>query len=136
MNFAKFEVEVEVVPILLGLGFSVYSNSAFGDNCFWGHGEFEALVVRTRVTKNIAKCGRNIKDTILHEDTWEQIGAALENFDLGHIDCAYDEIEGPNRQQFDFLSYPTIEYSRIFGNICLGDLKILDKLLLSEDVEP
>jgi hypothetical protein len=43
---------------------------------------------------------------------------------------------GSNRQQWDFLSYPTVDISRLFGNMCLGDLEILDELLLSKDAEP
>lgn len=80
------------MPILLSLGTSVYTNSALGDNCLWMHSEFEALVVRTKVTKNIARCGRNIKDTILQEDTWGDIATALEKFDILQIDCEYDDV--------------------------------------------
>ena len=54
MNFFKVDLEFEFVPFLLGVGASMYTNSALGDNCLWLHSDFEALVVRTRLTKNIA----------------------------------------------------------------------------------
>ena len=135
MEFAKFIVEMELVPALLGLGTSMYTTSALGENCFWMHLDFQGMVLRTRTTKNIKRCGRNIRDTILEEETWEDIGAALEHFNFLEIDCEYTE-EGSNREQWDFLAFPTIDFRYNFANICLGDINILDQLLLSEDAEP
>lgn len=71
MNFAKFTFEFEFVPFLFGLGTSMYTNSALGDNCSWMHAEFQALALRTRVTKNIKRCGKNLKTTILEGQSWE-----------------------------------------------------------------
>ena len=87
------------------------------------------------MTKNIKRCGRNLRDTILEEDSWEDVGAALEKFDFLRVDCEYAE-EGVNRQDWSALSFPLIDWRYNFANICLGDVDILDELLLSDDAEP
>jgi hypothetical protein len=96
LEFAKFSLEVELVPGLINLGTNMYTTSALGDNCFWMNADVQGLAMRTRLTKNIKRCGRNLRDTILEEDSWEDIGAAIEHFDFMKVDCEYS-LEGNNR---------------------------------------
>ena len=101
MNFAKFDIEVELVPFLLGLGASFYG---YEDNCFWMHAEMQAFILTTRVTKNIAQCGLNFKEQILESQNWMQLWASLLELDYSHLHCEYEE-SGANQQKWDFLSY-------------------------------
>ena len=40
MNMVKVDLEVEVVPLLVGLGVSSYQSTAIEDGCFWLHNDW------------------------------------------------------------------------------------------------
>jgi len=61
MNMVKIDLEVQVVPFLMGVGLSGYQSTAFEELCFWVHKDFEFISVKTTLTKNIARCGKNLK---------------------------------------------------------------------------
>jgi len=45
LNLVKFDVEVTLVPLLVGAGFSFYATSALADNCAWFHADVNILEV-------------------------------------------------------------------------------------------
>lgn len=138
----QFDLEFEVVPILLGVGGSFYQNSALGDNCFWADVELQTLSYQTRLTKNIAQCGNNLRDFIAYEEDWTSLLANLTTDGLKwltSLDCRYNLGSGANQQHIDILSgslAPTWNAKRQLINSCLGSpINNLD-VLLSKNAVP
>jgi hypothetical protein len=69
----KVDLEVDVVPLLVGVGLSTYQSTAIEDGCFWIHNDWQGITVKTTLTKNIARCGENVKSIIDDADDWTQI---------------------------------------------------------------
>ena len=53
LNFAKFEFEFELVPILASLGTDMYSTSMLGDNCFWTYYNYHSFNFNTRFSSRV-----------------------------------------------------------------------------------
>ena len=69
----KVDLEVEVVPLLMGFGFSSYQSTAIEDGCFWLHNDWQGITVQTRLTKNFARCGANLKSIVEDADSWMKV---------------------------------------------------------------
>ena len=101
LNLVKLDLEFEFVPALVTFGVKHYSTSYLGDNCIWLYTNHHALLYETRLTKNIARCGMNIKDKILGADSWDDLQSILKydafNFWLTGASCHFDEEQDTNR---------------------------------------
>ena len=77
LNFAKFDLEVQVVPFLLGGGISLYQSTAMEEFCIWIHSDLEMISVETTLTKNIAQCSNNLKTAVDQADSWADLGSTI-----------------------------------------------------------
>ena len=104
LNLIKVDLEVEFVPILVGIGASESTTSLLEDNCFWFYFEMNTLAIFTRLKKNIATCGGNLRNVIDEMESWDKlldIGTLLRD-DM--FACQFDDDFGENTQSINFLS--------------------------------
>ena len=50
LSLMRFEVEIQLVPIVMVLDWAGYIGSFLEDNCFWIEGKFEPMVFKTFLT--------------------------------------------------------------------------------------
>jgi len=99
LNLVKFDIEFEFVPLLIGISMEFYTTSAIGDNCVWPNIKIKPLNFYTRVTKNIAHCGKNLFSIIEEAPDWTSLPERFTNGDYGlglllellTPHCQYDE---------------------------------------------
>ena len=113
LNLAKFDLEIDFVPLLLGIGASAYTSSLLEDNCIWVYFESVILTLTTRLKKNFARCGFNLKNDIKEMDSLDElfkIGAKLLEDYI--YTCEFDDQMGENTQKLDFLSISLDDFLR------------------------
>ena len=142
LNFAKFDLEVQIVPFLLGGGISWYQSTAMEEFCIWIHSDLEMISVETTLTKNIAQCSNNLKTTVDKADSWADLASTI-SFQKGlllleDVQCEYDEVNGPNRQKIDMFSGtlpPHLKVNRVLGSTCIKEGPRSQIFRSTEDIE-
>ena len=95
MHYAKFEVEFQIVPLVVEAFIEGYLGSAADDNCFSLFSKLIPLQFTTTLTKNIAKCGLNLRDVIDKAETWTQVPQHF--LSMSEAKCQFDDETGSNR---------------------------------------
>ena len=105
LNFAKFEFEFEMTPVLLSLATDLYSTSMLGDNCLWTYYNWHTLYFNTRFTKTFRQCGYNFKKFVDRADSILDIPATILNTPFGdQFYCDYDDLFGVDTQTWNLVS--------------------------------
>ena len=125
MNFTQLEWEINLVPLLLNLGVDSYSTSLIGDNCFWFYYEIDTMLVDTTFTKRIKDCAFNVRTLVDQADSYTDIVTKFIE-QPNQFECEYNELNGPNRQKWNFMSgrmpVDFLQRDRTFLSHCMGSI--------------
>ena len=94
-------MEFDFAPILITFGLKSYTTDYLGDNCLWTYTNHHTMLYETRLTKNIARCGMNIRDKIDDAQDWTDIEKDIKydglNFWFAKPQCYFEEEMNSNQ---------------------------------------
>lgn len=70
-NLIKIDLEIDFVPLLVGIGGSGYTSSLLEDNCSWVYWEMNLMALTTKLRKNVATCGGNVRNVVGEMESWD-----------------------------------------------------------------
>ena len=89
----------------------------------------QPLLVTTTVTKNLARCGVNLRDYIDKAESWNDLNNIAS--ELTNTKCEFDYETGWSRQRIDALSgsaLPSYMKDRYVAGNCFGSMKVVEDL--------
>lgn len=140
LNLAKIDLEFEATPVMASGGIQDYHTTYFGDNCLWMYYNYNFLKYTTRIRKQFAKCGFNIRDMIDSSDSWDDFVHTLKYQKDWFLRGQKCEIDEPvNEQEISFLSgefLPNLNQDDyVYYSYCFGDYDLTDWLFPDENVD-
>ena len=96
MKVARFEISVDLVPVVATASASAYTSSLLQDNCGWLKYGWQLLGIRTTVSRTFAQCGFNARTLLDDSADWSDLLSNLINpsWLYNQNKCEIDEVMG------------------------------------------
>jgi len=73
LNLVKLDFEFEFTPAMASGGVQDYHTAYFGDNCLLLYYDYNVLKYNTRIRKQFAECGMNLRELVDESETWADL---------------------------------------------------------------